>query len=151
MGSGWVATHRHGGNIFVCVTDTVVIEKGLARCREKVASHAGGSTSAGGGDDAPAAGRYPSTPHLPFSPTVRPPAASWFVSQADCHRPCLVWRLQVHDDDVLLPACGASRFVGPRVIITEKLDGANCCLQRGEVYARTHSHAATHASFGPGV
>ena len=72
-------------------------------------------------------------------------------SQADCHRPCLVWRLQGHDDDVLLPACGASRFVGPRVIITEKLDGANCCLQRGEVYARTHSHAATHASFGPGV
>lgn len=77
------------------------------------------------------------------------------LRRGSCHKLTAIgrawWRLQVHDDDVLLPASGASRFVGPRVIITEKLDGANCCLQRGEVYARTHSHAATHASFGPGV
>lgn len=49
----------------------------------------------------------------------------------------------------MLPAAGASQFIGPRVIVTEKLDGANCCIQHGAVYARTHGHEATHASFGP--
>jgi len=33
------------------------------------------------------------------------------------------------------------------VTITEKLDGGNCCLAWGKVYARTHGHEATHASF----
>ena len=32
--------------------------------------------------------------------------------------------------------------------MTEKLDGGNCCLYRGRVFARTHKHEATHASFG---
>lgn len=33
--------------------------------------------------------------------------------------------------------------------VTEKLDGGNCCIHRGLVYARTHAHPATHASFSP--
>ena len=38
---------------------------------------------------------------------------------------------------------------GHQVIITEKMDGGNCCLFGGNVYARTHKHPTTHASFGP--
>jgi hypothetical protein len=34
-------------------------------------------------------------------------------------------------------------------MITEKLDGGNCCMFAGKVFARTHKHEATHASFGP--
>jgi hypothetical protein len=34
-------------------------------------------------------------------------------------------------------------------VVTEKLDGGNCCIHRGAVYARTHKHPATHPSFGP--
>tara|TARA_B100000795_G_scaffold214930_1_gene168739 strand:- start:449 stop:871 length:423 start_codon:yes stop_codon:yes gene_type:complete len=37
--------------------------------------------------------------------------------------------------------------VGREVVVTEKLDGGNCCLWRGGVYARTHSHEATHPWF----
>lgn len=33
-------------------------------------------------------------------------------------------------------------------MITEKLDGGNCCMFSGKVFARTHKHEATHASFG---
>ena len=63
---------------------------------------------------------YPSTPHLPFSPGV-----------------------QV--DDIKLDDC--PWLVGREVVVTEKLDGGNCCLWRGGVYARTHSHEATHPWF----
>src|SRR4051812_47884029 len=68
--------------------------------------------------------RFPSTPHLPFSP-------------------------EVASDDIKMEAAVASAFIGQPVIITEKLDGGNCCLFRGKVYARTHKHEASHASFGP--
>ena len=64
---------------------------------------------------------YPSTPHLPFSPGVQ--AA----------------------DDTKLDDC--PWLVGREVVVTEKLDGGNCCLWRGCVYARTHSHEATHPWF----
>ncbi len=33
--------------------------------------------------------------------------------------------------------------------MTEKLDGGNCCLCAGKVFARTHKHEATHDSFSP--
>ena len=33
------------------------------------------------------------------------------------------------------------------MIITEKLDGGNCCIKGGVVFARTHSKPATHESF----
>lgn len=71
-------------------------------------------------------GKYPSTPHLPFSPGVG-------------------------DDDTVLPASGASPFTGAEVVVvvSEKLDGGNCCVHDGKVFARTHGHEADHASFGP--
>ena len=68
--------------------------------------------------------RYPSTPHLPFSP-------------------------QVNEDDIVMDARARTVFSGVPIVITEKLDGGNCCLCDGAVFARTHSHEATHASFGP--
>jgi predicted kinase len=69
-------------------------------------------------------GRYPSTPHLPFSP-------------------------EVFDDDSQLSEFDASSFLGCPVVITEKLDGGNCCIHQGKVYARTHKNEATHESFSP--
>mmetsp|Transcript_49977 Transcript_49977/g.140044 ORF Transcript_49977/g.140044 Transcript_49977/m.140044 type:complete len:1427 (-) Transcript_49977:87-4367(-) len=63
---------------------------------------------------------YPSTPHLPFSPGV-------------------------HADDVQLADCEA--LLLSEVVVTEKLDGGNCCIKDGQVYARTHAHPATHQSF----
>jgi len=69
--------------------------------------------------------KYPSTVHLPFSPTV-------------------------HQDDVCAQAEGISNFLcHKRMIITEKIDGGNCCLKDGQVFGRTHSRPATHWSFGP--
>lgn len=64
--------------------------------------------------------KYPSTPHLPFSPSV-------------------------FDDDIQLKNC--EQFVNKDVIITEKMDGGNCQLFQGNVYARTTSKVATHESF----
>ena len=32
-------------------------------------------------------------------------------------------------------------------VVTEKLDGGNCCLHNGEVYARTHSAPTNNAWF----
>ncbi len=67
--------------------------------------------------------KYPKTQHLPFSPCV-------------------------FDDDVMLDANAASKlFVGKEVVITEKLDGGNCQLFRGSVYARSVKSEATHGSF----
>ena len=69
-------------------------------------------------------GSYPSTPHLPFSP-------------------------QVAADDTQLHAAACSALLGCPVVVTEKVDGGNCCIHRGAVYARTHKHPAAHPSFGP--
>eukprot|EP00761_Pharyngomonas_kirbyi_P008618 gb/GECH01008630.1/.p1 GENE.gb/GECH01008630.1/~~gb/GECH01008630.1/.p1 ORF type:complete len:220 (+),score=45.72 gb/GECH01008630.1/:1-660(+) len=68
--------------------------------------------------------KYPSTPHLPFSP-------------------------QVNSDDIKLSFGDCSQFTNREVIITEKLDGGNCQLNQRKVYARTTSKEATHPSFGP--
>jgi hypothetical protein len=70
-------------------------------------------------------GKYLSTPHLPFSPGK-------------------------HEDDTLLSADAAAsgRLFNEEVAITEKLDGGNCCIARGVVYARSHKHPATHPWFG---
>jgi len=65
-------------------------------------------------------GKYPSTPHLPFSPGVNP-------------------------DDSKLADC--RHLLQQEVVVTEKLDGGNCCIKGGQVYARTHAKPATHESF----
>lgn len=54
--------------------------------------------------------KYPSTPHSRFS-------------------------LTVHRDDTYHP--DEETFLNKRVVITEKIDGGNTCLFRGEVYARS--------------
>jgi hypothetical protein len=66
--------------------------------------------------------KYPKTPHLPFSPEVK-------------------------DDDVKLDDKHCTQFLNREVIITEKMDGGNCQLFQGRVYARTTSKEATHKSF----
>ena len=67
---------------------------------------------------------YPSTPHLPFSP-------------------------EVHSDDTVLCDEQGLCFASGDIVVTEKLDGGNCCIHQGRVYARTHAQEATHRSFGP--
>ena len=67
---------------------------------------------------------YPRTPHLSFSPGINP-------------------------DDVVCDEIWRSGDDLSDVVITEKLDGGNCCLHKGMVFARTHRQEATHASFGP--
>lgn len=66
--------------------------------------------------------KYPKTPHLPFSPEVK-------------------------DDDITLSEVHCTQFVNKPVVITEKMDGGNCQLFQGRVYARTTSKEATHKSF----
>ena len=58
-------------------------------------------------------------------------------------------------------ACALTIHTNARAqVVTEKLDGGNCCIARSPegaggqpgavvVYARTHKHPATHPSFGP--
>lgn len=63
--------------------------------------------------------KYPSTSQLPFSPGV-------------------------NSDDIQLADCES--ILHAEVIITEKLDGGNCCIKDGQVYARTHAQSTTHES-----
>ena len=60
--------------------------------------------------------KYPRTPYSPYSPTKAP------------------------DGDTL---ADLERFVGRAVVVTEKLDGSNTLLHRGDVYARSVSAPAT--------
>ena len=69
--------------------------------------------------------KYPRTPHFSFSPGKSADDIE-VVGKADGYDPYFT-----HGD----------------VIFTEKLDGGNCCLKDGQVFARTHGKVATHASF----
>ncbi|KAK9803065.1 hypothetical protein WJX73_005355 [Symbiochloris irregularis] len=97
---------------------------GLAHGRQRVSL----TPASGRGKDSQssptAPGKYPRTPHLPFSPGVAV-------------------------DDLQCSAADTQVFQGSQVVITEKLDGGNCCIHAGKVFARTHSAEATHASFAP--
>jgi len=68
--------------------------------------------------------KYPSTPHFPFSP-------------------CALGK-----DDVMSNC--VSNFVGNKieVVVLEKLDGANCCIYNGDVFARTHNKTTSLPWFG---
>lgn len=72
------------------------------------------------GSAARAKDNYPKTPHVPFSPGVNP-------------------------DDSCMADCTA--LLLQEVVVTEKLDGGNCCIKNGLVFARTHAQPATHESF----
>lgn len=64
--------------------------------------------------------KYPRTYHLPWSPGAT-------------------------DDDKVLDS--VEPFLNRDLVITEKVDGGNCCLNREGVFARTHGAAAAHPSF----
>lgn len=64
--------------------------------------------------------KYPRTPHLPWSPGA----------SADDKR-----------------LSNADHLLDRRIVITEKLDGSNLCLERDAIYARSHSGPPTHRSF----
>lgn len=64
--------------------------------------------------------KYPRTFHLPFSPGAG-------------------------SDDKITPS--VDPILGQDVVITEKLDGSNCCLTKDQVFARTHATPARHPSF----
>lgn len=64
--------------------------------------------------------KYPRTFHLPFSPGAG-------------------------SDDKITPS--VDPILGQEVVITEKLDGSNCCLTKDQVFARTHATPARHPSF----
>ena len=64
--------------------------------------------------------KYPSTFHWPWSP-------------------------EVHKDDRTIE--NPENFVGVEVVITEKLDGGNTCLWKGEAFARSTGQPATQGWF----
>ncbi len=64
--------------------------------------------------------KYPRMPHLPWSPGA------------------------TRDDQRLEDV---EHFLGREIVVTEKIDGANLCLTRGDVFARTHSGRPTHPLF----
>lgn len=64
--------------------------------------------------------KYPRIPHLPESPGG------------------------TKDDDRLT---SVDHLVGRRLLFTEKMDGANCCLTREGIFARSHNGPPTHPSF----
>ncbi len=80
--------------------------------------------------------KFPSIHHLPFSP-------------------------QVHNDDKILPSSSCKHFLQSKptslsspkendvneICIHEKLDGGNCCIHKGLIYARTHSSPTKHPWF----
>lgn len=63
--------------------------------------------------------KYPRTPYLPFSPNIE------------------------KENGI----CDLSNFINKDIVITEKLDGGNTCLQDGKVYARSHSSPTSCPSF----
>lgn len=71
--------------------------------------------------------KYPRTPHLPFSPG------------------------RTDDDEGLESFDDLISTEGRKieVVVTEKLDGGNCCFKDGLVFARTHKAPASHESFDP--
>jgi len=58
--------------------------------------------------------KYPRTYHFDFSP-------------------------EIHSDDKIINEIYLKNFLNTEIIITEKLDGGNCCIKNEGVFARTHS------------
>jgi hypothetical protein len=70
--------------------------------------------------------KYPRTPHFPFSPGINSDDIVT-TKTLDIFFPSKQQQVDIH--------------------ISEKLDGGNCCLKQGQVFARTHGKPATHESF----
>ncbi len=56
----------------------------------------------------------------------------------------LPWSSGTSDDKIL---SSVDSFLGKELIILEKLDGGNACLEQDNCYARTHSGPSIHPSF----
>jgi len=54
---------------------------------------------------------------------------------------------EIFSDDKMLQFSIEQRFYNTEVIVTEKMDGGNCCLHEGLVYSRTHGTETFHKSF----
>lgn len=66
--------------------------------------------------------KYPRTFHLPFSP-------------------------EIHSDDKTISDKDVLHFINKDIVITEKLDWWNTCMNKDWVFARSHSEIASHRSF----
>lgn len=64
--------------------------------------------------------KYPRSPHFIFSPGA------------------------TNDDKIAQDMTG---LIGVPIVLTEKIDGSNCSLEKENVFARTHAHSPTHSSF----
>lgn len=66
--------------------------------------------------------KYPRTFHAPFSPGAT-------------------------NDDKILKSGDLDNFIGKKLVISEKADGSNTCIYKGEIYNRSHASPASHKSF----
>ena len=97
-------------------------------------------------DEGASAGKYPRTPHLSFSPG-RTPDDIGLESYAALLSPA-----PQNESTVTVSAAAASDDSSSRqieLVITEKLDGGNCCFKDGMLFARTHKSPATHERYDP--
>jgi len=99
--------------------EEALVAHGLEVCRRKLRATLLSDLARGAWEGIPPVKGYPSTLHLSFSPAVA-------------------------SDDIV--ATTAYSCPG-HIVVTEKLDGANCCICKGRVFARSHGHEADHASF----
>jgi hypothetical protein len=59
--------------------------------------------------------------------------------------PHLPWSVGKGSDDKV--AFDVSTLLSKPIIVSEKIDGSNCSIEKDNVFARTHSHSPTHPSF----
>lgn len=57
----------------------------------------------------------------------------------------LPWSLGKSSDDKVMK--DVSNLIGIDLVITEKMDGSNVCIERRDCFARTHSGSPNHPSF----
>lgn len=77
--------------------------------------------------------KYPTTFHLPFSPGITNEDS--VINEHDINNMSFIKKESDEENNDL-------------IIITEKIDGGNCCIKNGQIYARTHSKPTIHWSFG---
>lgn len=51
------------------------------------------------------------------------------------------------NDDKILKPQDLDNFIGKKLTILEKIDGSNACINKGEIYNRSHAAPASHKSF----
>ena len=129
-----LGTHRrslhydHPTGAAPCTYWSTGIQVGMTRLstpihhERRVSTHSpsNGSRTDGGARSRPMSEKYPRMPHLPWSPGVT-------------------------SDDRIIESLDA--LLGAPLIFTEKMDGSNVCLEREQVFARSHTESPRHESF----